>query len=44
MKMYGIPASIILAQGILESGAEKDLANRANNHLVQMPMTDRRKC
>jgi flagellum-specific peptidoglycan hydrolase FlgJ len=30
MKMYGIPASIILAQGILEG--EKDLANRANNH------------
>src|SRR3970040_703928 len=33
MKNYGIPASIILAQGILESGAGKgDLANRANNH------------
>jgi flagellum-specific peptidoglycan hydrolase FlgJ len=33
MKTYGIPASIILAQGILESGAGKgDLANRANNH------------
>jgi flagellum-specific peptidoglycan hydrolase FlgJ len=33
MKVYGIPASIILAQGILESGAGRgDLANRANNH------------
>jgi len=33
MKMYGIPASIILAQGILESGAGKgDLAMTANNH------------
>ncbi len=33
MKTYGIPASIILAQGILESGAGKgDLALRANNH------------
>ncbi|EIA08841.1 glucosaminidase domain-containing protein [Flavobacterium frigoris] len=33
MKIYGIPASIILAQGILESGAGKgDLAIRANNH------------
>ncbi|MFT5715531.1 MAG: flagellum-specific peptidoglycan hydrolase FlgJ [Flavobacterium sp.] len=33
MKIYGIPASIILAQGILESGAGRgDLANRANNH------------
>jgi flagellum-specific peptidoglycan hydrolase FlgJ len=33
MKSYGIPASIILAQGILESGAGRgDLAQTANNH------------
>lgn len=33
MKVYGIPASIILAQGILESGAGRgDLAMNANNH------------
>lgn len=33
MKTYGIPASIILAQGILESGAGRgDLAKTANNH------------
>ena len=33
MKNYGIPASIILAQGILESGAGNgDLAVTANNH------------
>ncbi|CAM4010998.1 glucosaminidase domain-containing protein [Flavobacterium antarcticum] len=33
MKTYGIPASIILAQGILESGAGRgDLAKRSNNH------------
>ncbi|MFB0910566.1 MAG: glucosaminidase domain-containing protein, partial [Flavobacterium sp.] len=33
MKIYGIPASIILAQGILESGAGRgDLCIRANNH------------
>ena len=33
MKKYGIPASIILAQGILESGAGRgDLALNANNH------------
>lgn len=33
MKSYGIPASIILAQGILESGAGRgDLALSANNH------------
>lgn len=33
MKTYGIPASIILAQGILESGAGRgDLAKSSNNH------------
>ncbi len=33
MKSYGIPASIILAQGILESGAGRgSLAMTANNH------------
>lgn len=33
MKTYGIPASIILAQGILESGAGRgDLAKNSNNH------------
>jgi len=33
MKAFGIPASIILAQGILESGAGRgDLAQTANNH------------
>jgi hypothetical protein len=33
MRIYGIPASIILAQGILESGAGRgDLCLRANNH------------
>lgn len=33
MKNYGIPASIILAQGILESGAGRgDLALSSNNH------------
>lgn len=33
MKEYGIPASIILAQGILESGyGNSDLARHANNH------------
>ena len=33
MRNYGIPASIILAQGILESGAGRgDLATRSNNH------------
>ena len=33
MKIYGIPASIILAQGILESGAGRgDLCIKPNNH------------
>lgn len=33
MKQYGIPASIILAQGILESGAGRgNLAKKSNNH------------
>lgn len=33
MKVYKIPASIILAQGILESGAgQGDLSHMANNH------------
>ena len=33
MKKYGIPASITLAQGLLESGAGKsDLSIRSNNH------------
>ncbi|MFE3847950.1 glucosaminidase domain-containing protein [Flavobacterium sp. LB3P45] len=33
MRTYGIPASIVLAQGILESGAGRgDLAVNANNH------------
>ena len=33
MKAYGIPASITLAQGILESGAGRsDLVQRTNNH------------
>jgi flagellum-specific peptidoglycan hydrolase FlgJ len=33
MKQYGIPASITLAQGILESGAGRgELSKKANNH------------
>jgi hypothetical protein len=33
MKKYGVPASITLAQGILESGnGNSDLAKKANNH------------
>ncbi len=33
MKKYGVPASITLAQGILESGnGNSELAKRANNH------------
>lgn len=33
MQLYGIPASITLAQGMLESGyAMSDLAKKANNH------------
>lgn len=33
MRQYGIPASIKMAQGILESGAGRgDLAKRSNNH------------
>ncbi len=33
MKRYGIPASITLAQGLLESGAGKsELARKSNNH------------
>jgi LysM repeat protein len=33
MHIYGIPASITLAQGILESGAgQSELARKANNH------------
>ena len=40
MKDYGIPASIILAQGILESGAGRgDLAKRSNNHFGIKPKT-----
>ena len=32
-KLYGIPASITLAQGLLESGAGRsELARKSNNH------------
>ena len=38
MERTGIPASITLAQGILESGCgESELAVNANNHFDQMP-------
>lgn len=41
MKNFGIPASIILAQGILESGAGKSrLATEANNHFGIKCYTD----
>ncbi len=41
MKKYGIPASIILAQGILESGAgQGNLATTANNHFGIKCYTD----
>lgn len=41
MKKYGIPASIILAQGILESGAgQGHLAKTANNHFGIKCYTD----
>ena len=41
MKIYGIPASIILAQGILESGAGNGvLAMTANNHFGIKCYTD----
>lgn len=41
MKNYGIPASIILAQGILESGAgQSKLALTANNHFGIKCYTD----
>lgn len=41
MKNYGIPASIILAQGILESGSGKSrLAMTANNHFGIKCYTD----
>ncbi|QBN18628.1 glucosaminidase domain-containing protein [Flavobacterium nackdongense] len=41
MKNYGIPASIILAQGILESGAgQGKLATTANNHFGIKCYTD----
>ena len=41
MSIYGIPASIILAQGILESGAGNgDLAVSANNHFGIKCYTD----
>ncbi|HQF48855.1 MAG TPA: glucosaminidase domain-containing protein, partial [Flavobacterium alvei] len=41
MKKYGIPASIILAQGILESGSgQSNLAVTANNHFGIKCYTD----
>lgn len=41
MKKFGIPASIILAQGILESGAgQSNLAATANNHFGIKCYTD----
>ena len=39
MNDYGIPASITLAQGILESGVGKsELAVKANNHFGKIPV------
>ena len=40
MKHYRIPASITLAQGLLESGAGKsELARKSNNHFgIKRPM------